>query len=274
MAEKSSFFNSVNGDRRYLASDFADYFNKFITNGFFPGELNLKVVADNGDMSAIVKNGNAWIDGYMYTNTSDLLLFVDVADGVLNRVDRVVVQLSFIDRTITTVIKKGAPASTAVPPGLQRDADVYELGIATITIPAGSTIVTQANITDTRADVTVGGIVNNLFAEANAQASNVTLDDLYNFFTSTKVEGALIELKQPLSINKTNEDANGKFTTVVWKNSAGITVKKSVLSNPNGDGYYLTRTLTLYEADGTTVMNTKVFSITYNADGVVTSEVL
>ncbi|MGH4125286.1 MAG: hypothetical protein ACREV6_20405 [Clostridium sp.] len=34
--EKSSFFNSVEGDRKYKASDFASYFNSLLTNGVFP----------------------------------------------------------------------------------------------------------------------------------------------------------------------------------------------------------------------------------------------
>lgn len=274
MAEKSSFFNSVNGDRKYLAGDFAEFFSPLITNGFFPGDLNLKVVADANNMTVKVKPGRAWINGYMYNNTSDLTLTHDVAHGSLARIDRVVVQLSFINRNIRAIIKKGTAASSPVPPQLQRDADIYELGIATVTINAGATSIVQANITDTRADVTVGGIVNNLFADANAQADNVMLDDLNNYYVSGNVEGALIELAQPLSVYKTNEDVNGIFTNILWKNAAGINVKRSVLSNLDAEGNYLRRTVTLFAANGSTVMKTIVYNLTYNAEGVVISEVV
>lgn len=267
MAEKSLFFNSVNGDRKYLATDFADYFSKFITNGFFPGELNLKVIADAGDMSFVVKAGTAYIDGYMYNNTSDLRLSVDVADGVLNRIDRVVVQLSFIDRQIRTIIKKGVLASSPVAPSVQRDADIYELGIATISVPAGTTTLTQSSITDTRGDITVGGIVNNLFAEANAQASNVSIDDVAGYFISKTVEEALIELAQPTSVIKSNKDVNDIYTSFEKKNPAGIRTVQSVLSNPNVDGYYLTRTIKKFDRDGTTIKLTMVTSISYDPDG-------
>ena len=274
MAEKSSFFNSVNGDRRYLASDFADFFSPLVTNGFFPAELNLKVIADNGNMNVTVKSGRAWINGYQYINTGDLSLPITIADGVLNRIDRVVVQLSFLDREIRTIVKKGVPASSPVPPAIQRDEDIYELGIATVTVPAGITAISQTNIIDTRNDVTVGGIVNNLFAEANAQASNVVLDDINNYFVSNKVEGAMIEMAQPLTIQKANQDSNGIFKDVTYLNSAGVQVKKSVLSNPDVDGNYLKRTMTLYEQDGVTVMKTITYSLTYNTDGEVLSEVI
>ena len=36
MAEKSSFFNSVSGDRKYKAEDWASYFGALIGNGVFP----------------------------------------------------------------------------------------------------------------------------------------------------------------------------------------------------------------------------------------------
>lgn len=272
MAEKSSFFNSVNHDRVYQAADFADFFSPLVTNGFFPADLNLKVIADRGNMNITVKSGRAWINGYMYRNTSDLILTHDVADGVLHRIDRVVVRLSFADRNITTVIKKGTPGSNPLPPTVQRDADIYELGIATVSIKAGATSITQNDVIDTRNDVTVGGVVNNLFAESNAQARHVEVDDLNNYYVSNNAEGALIELGQPLSIEKTNQDPSGIFKTVTFRNGAGVAVKQSVLSNQDANGNFLTRTLTLYGQDGSTVMKTIVFKRTYNADGEYVKE--
>lgn len=274
MAEKSSFFNSVNGDRKYLAGDFADFFSPLITNGFFPSLTNLQVIADRGTMDVVIKVGRAWINGYQYVNTSDLILKHDVADGVLNRIDRVVVRLNFIDREITAAIKKGTPASNPLPPTVQRDADIYELGIATVAINAGATSVTQSNVIDTRNDVTVGGIVNNLFAESNAQARHVAVDDLNNYFVSSNTEGVLIELGQPLTVRKTNQDASGIFKTVTFANGAGVTVKKSELSNVDVNGNYLTRTLTFYGQDGSTVMKTITYTRTFNADGEVLTEVI
>lgn len=278
MAELGYFFNAVNvngeWDREYKAEDFADFFSPLITNGFFPSELNLKVIADSGTMDIAVKAGRAWIEGYMYKNTSDLILTHDVADGVLNRIDRIVVQLSFIDREIKTIIKKGTPASNPLPPTVQRDADIYELGIATINIPAGATSISQSNVIDTRADVTVGGIVNNLFAEANAQASNVSIDDLADYFVSKNVEGALIELAQPYSTYRLDQDTNGIFRIYRNENRAGVQTIKSTLSNPDSDGNYRTRTVQKFDANGTTVMLTIVFSITYNLDGEWLNEVI
>ena len=160
--EKSSFFNSVNGDRKYDTRDWANYFNKFITNGVFPNpSTNLQVMAGDG-MNVIVKAGPAWINGYCYENTSDLTLTIEAADGVLNRIDRIVIRLDTIGRAITTVVKKGTFASSPVAPSLQRDADAYELGIADITIAKGTVSISQVNISDIRLNTSLCGVVNSL----------------------------------------------------------------------------------------------------------------
>ncbi|WP_432408644.1 hypothetical protein [Wukongibacter sp. M2B1] len=159
MAEKSGFFNSVNGDRKYKADFFAEYFASFIGNGVFPNPSdNLQVIA-NDNMTVTVKQGSAWINGYFYVNDSDLILNIDNADGVLNRIDRIVLQYSTLDRTITAKIKKGTFDSSPIALILQRDADAYELGIADIAINAGATSITQANITDLRLSNDYCGVV-------------------------------------------------------------------------------------------------------------------
>ena len=55
MAEKSGFFNSVNGDRRYKADFFAEYFASFIGNGIFPNPSTGIQVISNANMSVTLK---------------------------------------------------------------------------------------------------------------------------------------------------------------------------------------------------------------------------
>lgn len=157
--EKSGFFNSNNGDRKYKASDFAEFFNSFITNGVFPNpSTNLQVIANN-DMTVTLKEGPAWINGYQYINDSDLILPIAVADGVLNRIDRIALRMDTAGRAINAVVKEGTFASSPVALGLQRDADGYELGIADIAVNAGVTAITQSNITDLRLSSDYCGVV-------------------------------------------------------------------------------------------------------------------
>lgn len=179
MMERSSFFNAeLKGeeyDRVYSAEDYARYFAAFIGNGVFTTpSTKLQVVADGTTMNLTLKSGKAWINGYFYENTEDLSLSVDVADGVLNRIDRVVVRLDFVNREIKAYVKKGAFASSPVAPTLQRDSDMYELGIADIKISKGVTKLVQADVTDLRQNNNYCGLVSgvvdqidttNLFAQ-------------------------------------------------------------------------------------------------------------
>jgi len=161
MAIRSGFFNSVNGDRKYDAARFAEYFASFISNGVFPNpSTNLQVVAQTiPDMTVIVRPGKAWINGYILINDGDYVLQLDPADGVLNRIDRVVARYDVKDREIRLEVKKGTFASSPVAPTLQRDADAYELGIADIYVAAGAVSISQANITDLRMNSNYCGIV-------------------------------------------------------------------------------------------------------------------
>ncbi|GCD13112.1 hypothetical protein [Clostridium tagluense] len=178
--EKSSFFNSINGDRKYKASDFAEFFNSLLTNGVFPNpSTNLQVI-NNGNMTVTVKAGKAWVNGYCYINDSDLILPISVADGILNRIDRVVIQYNTVNRNITAKVKKGMLASSPVALMLQRDADGYELGIADIYIARGVTSIVQANITDLRMSTSYCGWVNSLIQADTTAIFNQYLD----WFTS------------------------------------------------------------------------------------------
>lgn len=163
--EKSFVFNSINGDRRYRAEDFRDYFASFVGNGVFPNPSTTLQVISNDDMTVTVKAGKGWINGAIYYNTENLILRVDNADGVLNRIDRVILRFDNLERNITCKIKKGIFASTPVPQTLQRDMDAYELCLAEIYVGKGDTSVFQSKITDTRLNSELCGIVTQVIKE-------------------------------------------------------------------------------------------------------------
>lgn len=157
MAEYSGFFPSYNGDRKYTAAQFAKRFANTFSNGVMPNGAQLFVSAGDG-MHVSVSAGFAWINGYDYYNDMDFDLSIDVADGVLSRIDRVVLRWSRENRSISLAVLKGTPASSPEAPALQRDADAWELGIATVQIPAGATQVSQSYISDTRPNTAVCGL--------------------------------------------------------------------------------------------------------------------
>lgn len=145
--EKCSFFNDVNDDRVYYAEDWARHLKKYFTNGIFNNECN---VLANDDMTITIKEGDANIEGYRYTNTGDLVKTIEMADGTLNRIDNVVLRLDLTNRLISAQIIKGTFADKPVAPELVRTSTIYDLRLAKISIPAGTTTITQDLITDTR----------------------------------------------------------------------------------------------------------------------------
>lgn len=176
MAIRSGFFNSVGGDRKYDARRFAEYFATFIGNGVFPNpSSNLQVMANN-DMTVTVSAGKAWINGYILINDDDYILNIEPADGVLNRIDRIVVRYDVVDREIKVAVKKGVYASTPIAPTLQRSADGYELAIANVLVGKGVISVSQADITDTRLNDELCGVVSGVVEQVDTTT-------LYNQYT-------------------------------------------------------------------------------------------
>lgn len=285
--EKSSFFNSVNGDRKYQASDFAAFFNSLLTNGVFPNpSTNLQIISNN-NMTVTLKSGKAWINGYCYINDSDLILPITTADGVLNRIDRVVIQYNTVNRAINAVVKKGVFASTPVAPTLKRDADAYELGIADISINAGATSIVQANITDLRQNQDMCGIVNSLITADTKTLFAQFTDSFNTWFNNIKntlgsdVAGNLQNEINTLNTTVTSSisnykmqvittDTDGNPTEIHYNRQDGTLYMKVVQSNPDAMLDYRTVVETEYATDGTTVVKTTTWSLTFTDDGTLT----
>jgi hypothetical protein len=163
MAEESSFFNSVNGDRQYDMEQFATYFKQFLSTGIFHKDNvpYLKVKKGAG-LQTILETGSAYVEGFMYRNTEEITFSHDAADATNPRIDRIILRLDrgVNARNIKAMIKKGTPATNPLPPALQRDDIVYELSLAQARINAGSTSI--STLTDERLNESVAGLVNSL----------------------------------------------------------------------------------------------------------------
>lgn len=229
--QKSSFFNSVKGDRRYKAEEWAEYFAAFIGNGIFPNPATNLMVQANVNMTVAVKAGKAWINGYFFNNTTDTTIQLDTADGVLKRIDRVVVKWSLTNRNITLSLKKGANASSPIAPALQRDADIYELALADIAVGNGTVEILQTNITDRRLNSDLCGFVtqtvqtidtSQLAAQLEAwfteyqTLSAEEYQQLLGFFESLKIQGGEEFVALQAWFADYKAQANADFTT--WFN--------------------------------------------------------
>ena len=186
--ERCGFFdaNLVNEeyDRVYLAQHFAAYFASFIGNGVYAEHSNQLQVTEmtTPQMQIGIERGQGWINGYWYENTDTLYMPIDVADGVLNRIDSVVLRLGFSERNMWLAVKKGTPSINPSAPEVTRTADYYELQLATISIPAGSIKITQAQITDTRMNQDVCGWVTGVVKQLDTTTLFNQFDSYFDEF--------------------------------------------------------------------------------------------
>lgn len=165
MAQECGFFNAEyhdgEYDRVYNAEQFAAYFASFIGNGIFGGQMSelVPLARTENNMSVDIDTGKAWINGWWYRNTEILNLPIALADGVLNRKDIIVLRWGNAERDMWLEVVQGTPSAEAEAPTIRRDADYYDLKLCEVDVPAGTTKITQALITDTRLDSNVCGFV-------------------------------------------------------------------------------------------------------------------
>lgn len=201
MAIKYGFFDSVGGDRKYNADDISSYFLSLISNGVFATPATcMQVVASSG-MTVNVSPGWGFVRCKYIHNTTYESLTLEPANALLNRIDRIVIRLDPASRDITITVKKGEGAASApVPPELTRISDgIFELSLAQITVNAGATAITQADITDERADTSVCGYVTGLIDQIDttnlfAQFTAAFNDWFGNVQDSVKATTVMYEL--------------------------------------------------------------------------------
>ncbi|WP_313293876.1 hypothetical protein [Faecalispora jeddahensis] len=168
MAEKFFPFNSVSGDREYDAEDFAAYFADILSSGVSANGDNLGVTPAGG-LNLSVGPGRALIKGHQYRNTATITL--SVSAGASNpRIDRVVARLDVAARRPFIAVVPGTPSNTPTPPALTRNDDYYEIGLASIDVAASAISISAANITDTRTDSNVCGVVRCLVEKLDVSA--------------------------------------------------------------------------------------------------------
>ncbi len=170
------------GGITYDAEDAAAYFSTR-TSGVFSTEEDFAVAPAEGT-SVTVSGGRAWLHpsrwaGFSVTAREDTTLALPQADSYLPRIDRIVLRYDATSRTTTLQVLQGAAGSSPTAPDISRTEMVYDLCLAEVARPAGQTSLTTADITDTRADAALCGLmrdgvtgipVNALGAQALAKA--------------------------------------------------------------------------------------------------------
>ncbi len=127
-----------------------------IKDGVYPDDSTYLQVMSNNDMTVTVKAGYAHIQGVQVWMKEDVTLTVEDADLNVDRIDRVVLRLSMVDREVTLAIKKGDTSLTRIA------GQVWELGLADLHVAKNNAVITQAEIDELRQSPTACGVVSGL----------------------------------------------------------------------------------------------------------------
>lgn len=168
---KGSFFNSINGDRKYNAEDFTGYFESILSNGVIYAYGNRLQVNARSNMVVSIASGSALIKGYRLNNSDTHLITLEPADSLHNRIDRLVVELnkSLDVRALNFKILKGEPSSNPQAKEPIRNNMIYQLVLADILVKASSNSILDSDITDRRADGSLCGYVSHLMQGLNVK---------------------------------------------------------------------------------------------------------
>ena len=147
----------------YDADDASGYLSTRLS-GVYSADEDFAVTA-NGDLTVTVSAGQAWVRPARFRGRSVIMeqpetVTLTAADAVRSRIDRLVLRYDAAARKTRLQVLEGTPDSASpTAPEITRTALVYDLCLAEIRRPAGSTVITSADLTDTRADEAVCGLM-------------------------------------------------------------------------------------------------------------------
>ena len=144
------------------AADVAAYLAG-LTSGVFSSADDFPVTAAGG-LKVTVGAGRGWVHpsrftGYSITKRESDTLTMPLADPSLPRIDRIVIRYDAGARAASLQVLQGTASSTPTAPAISRTELIYDLCLAEITRPAAAASITTGQITDTRLDEALCGLV-------------------------------------------------------------------------------------------------------------------
>lgn len=150
MSFKSGFFNSLNGDRKYYASDFSNLIDSLVIDGVFASIGTAFTVEATSGYVVNVGVGKAWFNGTWSYNDEVMSITAPLPELLLDRIDAIVLEVNTMDSVRNNSISyiTGSPASTPSRPTLTKEELIHQYPLCYIYRKANSSEITQADITN------------------------------------------------------------------------------------------------------------------------------
>lgn len=148
MSFASGFFNSVDHDRLYDATDISRLFDGLIRDGIFASIGDCLVVKQSNQMNVTVGTGRAWFNHTWSYNDALYPVTIPPSEILMDRIDAVVLEINSVEAVRANSIKliKGTPSSTPTKPALTNTKEVHQYPLAYVTVGKEVTSIRQADI--------------------------------------------------------------------------------------------------------------------------------
>ena len=257
----------------------------FFTDGVFANPAtNFQVFANSG-MNIKVKPGTCFIKGVTGIEILDIDIVVPKASDISARTDIIVLRVDFTqNRSLSIELKENTTT-------LRRDSDVWEMQLASIHVKQNAMTINQSDITDTRLDSNVCGVVTSVIN----QVDTTTIFNQYMDYWNRKkaenetnsIEAWYASVKANISLLKTFDfdniaELNGSKRDTTFNVDGSIYELISISANGRkiaerhtsflADGR-ISVNVKVYKDDGATVIKQSTTVTTFNGNGTITEVV-
>lgn len=142
------FFNSVNSDRLYDATDVGRLFDGLLNDGVLPN-VGTAFAGRASGSDFILGSGRAWFNGTWSYNDSDEIIPTPTPSNINNRIDSLVIE---VDRRLAVranqlIWVEGTPSVNPVPPVLTTTSDVTQYALFDVYRRRDTLTITNNDIT-------------------------------------------------------------------------------------------------------------------------------
>ena len=199
----------------YTAED-AELFHCTRSSGIYASN-DFECIASGVDNTITVGEGIGWIrnskySGKVFANKTAEVIDLGLADASLPRYDVIAIQFNKAQNLTKIVVKNGTPASSPAIPERSVTESIYELYLCKVYRPVGALTITADNVTDTRFDANLCGLMADSVTSIDTSAINA------------QVEALIINLEAEI---ETVKDTSGLMFESEWIENGVIPVSKS-----------------------------------------------
>lgn len=219
-------------DRAIKSATYRQLLSKYFTTGVFPNPSTQCQVYPSTGMKVSVRKGSANINGLYVELEEDVEATIEQAD-TQGRYDRIVLRHDDNNnvRATNVVVIKGTAGASPQAPSLTRNETVYDICLATVYVRAGATSISASDITDTRLNTDLCGIVSATIESIDTTTFyNQIQADLLEFKTKEKAdfeefsntqEQAFLDWFEGIK-GILGQDEAGKLLLLIQENQANI----------------------------------------------------